>query len=155
MGLRGSGLNRKSSHNSIIGYSDSETVMLDFDHTPFRTVRYWSRCVMKRFRLGGCLILKSSDENYHVVFNRPVSWSENMKIVAWTALVTRNDSMKNWLVMQCIKGFSTLRVSAKAGKPAPRIVSRCGREDQQIQSFRRYRRRIKTMIQQLHIKKSR
>jgi hypothetical protein len=140
------GLTEKWSHNSIIGYSDSETVMLDFDHTPFRDVKYWAGRVMKRFRLGGCLILKSSDENYHVVFNRPVSWSENMKIVAWTSLVSRNESMKRWLLMQCIKGFSTLRVSAKTGKSAPRIVYRFGREDQQIQFFLQHRHRIKLIV---------
>ena len=66
----------------IIGFSDEETVMLDFDETPFKSVRYWARRVSRRFKLGGVIIAKSSEDNYHVVFNRRVTWTENVSIVA-------------------------------------------------------------------------
>jgi len=60
--------------------------MLDFDYMPFKSVRYWALRTLKWFKLGGFLILKSSRECYHVVFDRTVSWTENMRIVAWLCL---------------------------------------------------------------------
>jgi len=72
-------------HKSTIGYSDTETVKLDLDNMSFRTTKYWALKAMKRFKLGGFIILKSSWNCYHVVFNRTVSWSENMHIVAWVS----------------------------------------------------------------------
>ena len=70
------------SHNFILGFTDTETVMLDFDNTTFKTVRYWARRAMRWFDLSGFLILKSSEGCYHTIINRPVSWSENMKVMA-------------------------------------------------------------------------
>jgi hypothetical protein len=45
-----------------------------------------------------------------------------MHIVAWDALESRNSKLQRYLVMQCIKESSTLRVSPKNEKPSPRIV---------------------------------
>jgi len=129
----------------ILGYSDTETVMLDLDDTAFRVVKYWALRTMKWFKLGGFIILKSSEKCYHVVYNRKVSWSENMRIVAWVALLSRIEKLKKWFLMQCIKESSTLRVSPKRTKSSPRIVYRHGRQDEQIRSFLRYRRKIKNM----------
>ena len=84
----GSGV--KWNHNSILGFTDDETVMLDFDDTPFKQVKYWAQVAMKHYGLGGFLILKSSENHYHVVFNRRVDWAENMSIVAWVSLQSNN-----------------------------------------------------------------
>ena len=83
---KANGLTEKWNHRPVIGYSDKETVMLDFDYMPFKSVRYWALRTLKWFKLGGFLILKSSRECYHVVFDRTVSWTENMRIVAWLCL---------------------------------------------------------------------
>lgn len=56
-------------------------------------------------------ILRSSNDSYHVVFDRPVSWSKNMSIVAWASLMTNHAKLAKWFIMQCIKQASTLRVS--------------------------------------------
>lgn len=80
------GLTEKLSHKSVIGYTDKETVKLDFDNTPFKIVKYWAFRTLNWFKLGGFLILKSSEDCYHVVFNCPVSWAENMRVVAWVSL---------------------------------------------------------------------
>ena len=101
-------------------------MMLDFDNTTFKTVRYWARRAKKWHKLGGFIILKSSEGCYHVVFDRPVSWCENMKVVAWVALLSNIRELQRWLLMQCIKQSSTLRVSPKMEKPSPRIVYREG-----------------------------
>lgn len=136
-------MNGKSSLNFKIGFTDDETVMLDFDNTSFKDVRYWAHETMKRFKLGGFLILKSSENNYHIVFNRRVDWSENMSIVASATLACGNPRMTKWFLLQCRKREPTLRVGPKGNKPSPRIVYRYGRQDVQIQGFLEHRRMFK------------
>ena len=148
MVLKVGGLIATSNPKPILGYTDNETVMLDFDNTPFQTVKYWALRTMKWFKLGGFLILKSSENCYHIVFNRKVSWSENMSIVAWVSLLSHHENLKQWFLMQCIKQASTLRVSSKGMKPSPCIVYRFGDQREQIQGFLTYRRLIKTMYVQ-------
>ncbi len=132
-----------------MGFSDDETVMLDFDNTPFRIIKYWAFKAMKWFKLEGFIILKSSKNSYHVVFNRPVSWSENMRIVAWLSLLSGNKKLKKYFLMQCIKESSTLRVSNKGEKPSPRIVFRFGKQDKQIEEFLSFRTEIKRIIRKM------
>ena len=143
---KGSGFGVKWNHNSILGFTDDETVMLDFDDTPFKTVKYWAQVAMYYFWLGGFLILKSSENHYHIVFNRKVDWAENMSIVAWVSLQSNNQNMLRYLRMQCIKKASTLRVGPKNDKPSPRIVYREGREDEQISDFLYTRTIIKKIM---------
>jgi hypothetical protein len=138
------GLTEKSKAKPILGFTDTETVKLDFDETSFSKVKYWALRTMKWFRLGGFLILKSSEKHYHAVFNREVSWSENMRIVVWVALQSRNQGLLKWFHMQCIKESSTLRITTKRQKPSPRIIFRYGKEDQQIKHFLEYRNLVKS-----------
>jgi hypothetical protein len=147
--LKVHGLTEKSKAKPFLGFSDTETVMLDFDDTTSKTVKYLASRAVKWFKLGGYMILKSSKGCYHAVFNRPVSWSENMRIVAWVALQSHNKGLQKWFIMQCIKQSSTLRVSNKLGKPSPRVVFRFGRQDLQINNFIRNRHLIKTIIRKL------
>jgi hypothetical protein len=80
--LKASGSREKLPLNSVIGYTDTETVKLDLDSTAFKNVKDWALRAKNKFRLGGFLILKSSKNCYHVVFNRAVSWSENTRMHA-------------------------------------------------------------------------
>ncbi len=137
------GLIKRSSPKPIIGYSDTETVKLDFDYTHFRKVKYWALRTMNWFKLGGFIILKSSEQSYHVLFDREVSWSENMRVVAWVSLLAHCSGLHKWCLMQCIKESSTLRVSHKREKPPPRIVYRYGDQNEQVQNFLEYRALIK------------
>jgi hypothetical protein len=143
MAWRGVGLTKKSSRKPIFGYSDRTTVKLDFDGELFRKVKYWAEKILKHFRLGGCVILKSSRDHYHVLFNKTVSWEENCRAMAWVAVLSRNIGLRKWVLMQLIKGASTLRVSRKGDKGSPRIVLREGRQDQEIRAFLAWRKRIK------------
>ena len=135
-----------SIHNRIIGYTDKETVKLDFDNIDFKQVKYWANRAYNWFELSGFIILKSSHRNYHIMFNRTVDWSENLRIVAWVALESHNNGLHDWLIMQCIKEASTLRVSPKNGKSSPRIVYRYGREDEEIRNYLKYRNLIKRIL---------
>jgi hypothetical protein len=130
----------------ILGYSDTSTVKLDFDDTEFVIVKYWALRTMKWFKLGGFIILKSSRNHYHVVFDRSVNWRRNMHIVAWVALESKNTKLQKYQLMQCIKESSTLRVSHKKEKSSPRVVSRIGKQDNEVKSFLKWRRYIKRAI---------
>jgi len=151
--MKVNGLKRKSkAENSlpfILGFTDRNTVKLDFDNTPFKTVKYWAIRTMRWFRLKGFIILKSSKKSYHVVFDKKVSWEKNVKIMAWVSLLSQNKNLQKWFIMQCIKGSSTLRVSAKTEKPEPRIVYRYGSQNGQIAEFLAYRSLIKGIIRKL------
>jgi hypothetical protein len=143
------GLKKMLNHKAMIGLTDVETVKLDFDETTFQTVKYWALRALKHFQLEGFIIFKSSQNCYHVIFNRSVSWSENMHIMAWVSLLSHNESLLEWLRMQCIKEASTLRVSPKHDKPSPRLVFRYGIEDKQIKEFLHYRNFVKKMMQNM------
>ena len=142
----------KWTHNIVLGITDEETVKLDFDGTPLETVKYWAFRTMNWFKLEGFVIFKSSEKNYPVelegnvvfklckksylvVFNRKVSWRENVHIMAWVAIESQILKLKDYVLMQCIKEGSTLRVSPKGDKPSPKIVYRYGKQDGQIRNF--------------------
>jgi hypothetical protein len=143
------GLTEKSKANPILGISDTETVKLDFDEVPFSLVEYWALRTMKWFRLQGFVILKSSGKCYHVVFDRKASWKQNVRIVAWVALLSHNKGLAKWFLMQCIKGCSTLRVSSKREKPPPRVVCKFGEQNKNVKDFLRNRKIIKKMSAKL------
>lgn len=131
--------------------TDIETVKLDFDKTPFKTVRRWAFRTMKWFKLKGFIILKSSRNCYHVVFDRKVSWMENVKVMAWVCLLSKHRGLTGWFILQCIKKGSTLRVSTKKQKPTPRIVFRHAKQDGQIRRFLAYRKMVKTIARKLNV----
>jgi len=127
----------------ILGYTDRETVKLDLDNTDYHRVKSVVRWLMKKFNLCGFIILRSSKNSYHVVFNRTVTWEENIKIVGYASWMLANyftnHKLMSWMCMQMIKGSSTLRVSRKFGKPRPRIIYKEGDQDNEIAAFRAYR----------------
>src|SRR4030067_444252 len=77
----------------ILGFTDKETVKLDFDDKSFKTAKYWAFRADKRFRLDGFVILKSSEKHYHIVFDREVSWEKNLSIVGWVAVCSRSEEL--------------------------------------------------------------
>ena len=104
-----------------------KTVMLDFDNMKFKDVRYWADRTKKWFKLEGFIILKSSKDCYHQVFDRSVSWRKNVHIMNWVA---HNYCLANkivlpplvrYVLLQGIKEDSTLRIGWKGDKPPPRI----------------------------------
>jgi hypothetical protein len=144
MAKREAGLHsQRSIAKPILGLTDFKTVMLDFDNSKFKSVKYWSKKAMEKYDLGGFIILISSKNSYHVVFNRYVSQGENRSVIAWVAIVSKNVSMLRYLAMQCIKGVSTVRISEKNDKPPPRIVYRFGSQGNAIKDFLSYRQLIK------------
>lgn len=130
----------------IIGYTDRETVKLDIDNEMYKQIKSIARWLMKKFNLGGFIILRFSDDNYHVVFNRTVTWEENMHIIGFASYMLRNErggkKSMSWVIMQLIKESSTLRISTKGKKPRPRIIYKEGEQDKEIATFRAYREKF-------------
>jgi hypothetical protein len=159
MDLKVNGLKRKlKAENSnslpfVLGITDTESVKLDFDKTPFRTVKYYAMETMKWHKLKGFIILKSSENSYHVVFDKKVSWSENVRIMAWVCLISKHEALTKWFLLQCVKKESTLRASQKYNKPEPRIVFRYGSQDGMIAEFLAYRKIVKNIIAKLQRQK--
>ena len=144
MGNGVNGLSGKSCPKYILGYTSDETVMLDFDEATLGTVKYWARRAMNRFNLGGFLVLESSPGSFHVVFDRTVGWGENMRVVAWVALLSGKEKLRRWFLMQCIKMKPTLRVSGKSEvgdvvKAAPWVVWFEGSQSEEVSDYLRYR----------------
>jgi hypothetical protein len=129
----------------ILGYTDCKTVKLDLDDMPYLKVKEIVILIMNLFDLGGYLILKSSDNCYHVVFDRYVSWGQNVAIMARVSLllIKKNTKVLKWFLMQCIKGSSTLRVTPKKDKPAPRVVFTFSEQNHAVTNFLKERERIK------------
>ena len=152
--------NRKSKVKGprvVWGDWDKETVRHDWDDTPLGEVKLWAYRACFWFKLEGFVILRSSMKeyvvkkkgkvfyrylkgSYHVVFDKPVKWSMNVHIMDWAALESGNENLKKWAIMQGIKESSTLRVSVKGKKPAPKIVFRFGSQDRQVKKFLETRR---------------
>jgi len=106
------------------------------------------------FKLKGFIILKSSENRYHVVLDRKVSWSENVRITSWVCLRSRSGSLAKYSSMQYVKQGSTLRVSPKRNKPCPRIVFRYGALSEQVKGFLDFRMAVKAIMKQAVFSKS-
>ena len=134
----------------ILGLTDFETVMLDFDDFSFKSVKDWALKADEWFELGGGIILKSSYKHYHVVFDRYVSREENLRVVAWVAILSKSVPMLRYLAMQCIKMGSTLRVIPNKDKPSPRVVYKFCCQDHAVKDFLAYRQLIKRIYRSVY-----
>lgn len=147
----------------VWGDWDTDTVRLDFDNTILEEVLYWAYRTNFWFKLEGFIILESSHRdytakdkhktvfrfrkgNYLVIFNKPVEWSFNVHVMNWTALESGNENLKKYVIMQCIKETSTVRISRKRKKPIPKIIFRYGLQDKQIKKFLETRKLILSFL---------
>jgi len=80
-----------------------------------------------------------------------VSREENLRVVAWVAILSKSVPMLRYLAMQCIKMGSTIRVAPnpKEDKPSPRVVYRFGCQDNAVKDFLRFRQLIKRICRSL------
>ena len=139
----------------ILGDWGKHTVKLDFDGFPLGEVKWLVYRANEWFNLDGFLILESSTrtfrakhkksgkifyrfkkKSYHAVFNRRVSWVENTRIMAWVSMESHNEKLKDYALMQILKGSSTLRIGNKGKKPFPKPIFQFGNQDRQIAEFR-------------------
>ncbi len=112
-----------------IGFMTNRGVVLDLDNMTFKKAKWMAETLLKRYRLEGFVLVKSSEMSYHVVFNRYLNWRTITKILFSQYEVIR------YAVFQMKEGFLTLRVSAKNGKNKPRILLTFGKQDKLIKDY--------------------
>lgn len=101
----------------IIGYSDPNTVMLDFDDCGLVKTKKECERLTKKYALGGYLIARSSSRHYHAVFSAKVSYKRVCAIIDDSPCYGQQE-----LRLRELKGFTTLRISPINSKFRPRAA---------------------------------
>ena len=112
-----------------IGFNTDRGLMLDLDNMKFRKALQIAETLLKRHKLEGFLLIKSSKKNYHVVFNRYLSWK-----TITTILFSMYECVR-YAVFQMKEGQLTLRISKKNGKDKPKILRQVGKTDKLIKDY--------------------
>jgi hypothetical protein len=107
--------------NSLDGVTSKRIILLDFDDVDFDEVLYWARRACFWFKLNGFLIMRSSVNSCHVIFDKFVDWATNVSVMNSIAIQFDNEDFRSYVRLQCRKGQSTLRVGTKGygGIPFP------------------------------------
>jgi len=58
----------------VVGFMTDKGLVIDLDNMTYKKVRYLARTLCREHKLEGYIIVRSSPRNYHVVFNRYLSW---------------------------------------------------------------------------------
>jgi hypothetical protein len=106
-----------------IGFMTNRGVVVDLDNMTFKKAKWIAEMLLKRYRLEGFLLVRSSEKSYHVVFNRYLRWRTITKI-----LFSLYECIR-YAVFQMKDGFLTLRISKKNGKDKPKILMEVGKQD--------------------------
>ena len=113
----------------VIGFMTDKGVVLDLDNMTFKKAKWLAETLLKRYRLEGFLLVRSSEKSYHVVFNRYLSWKTITKILFSLYECVR------YAVFQMKEGYLTLRISKKNGKDKPKILMKVGKTDKLIKEY--------------------
>lgn len=131
MGENGSEILKKNwvEYGYCIGFITDKGLMLDLDNLLLYKVKRLAARLCNLHKLEGYIIIKSSDKNYHVVFNRYLRWKTILQIVFSQYVCIR------WGIHQARRGNLTLRISKKNGKNKPKIIFCTGKEDKLIKDY--------------------
>jgi hypothetical protein len=113
----------------VIGFMTDRGVILDLDNMTFKKAKWLAKTLLKRHKLEGFLLIKSSEKNYHVVFNKYLTWK-----TITTILFSFYEGVR-YAVFQMNAGALTLRVSRKNGKNKPRTLMKVGKTDRVIKDY--------------------
>jgi len=112
-----------------IGFDTDRGLMLDLDNMKFKKALWIARTLLRRYKLEGFLLIRSSHKNYHVIFNRYLSWKTITKI-----LFSQYEAIR-WAVFQMKQGKLTLRISKKNGRDKPKVLLKVGKTDKLIREY--------------------
>jgi hypothetical protein len=127
--------------NFVYGFTTDKGLLLDLDNTTLADTRKIAKKYCNRFKLEGFLILKSSQNNYHVVFNKYLTWKKTIEYlfkIVWTYHYHKHGSkpsLTSWAILQACKKSMTLRISNKKHKKAPRYIEDYGKTDKLIDDY--------------------
>lgn len=62
-----------------------------------------------------------------------------MHIISWIAQQSKSRKVSGFVLMQCIKESSTLRLGCKGEKPFPRVVFRFAKQGGEIRNYLKFR----------------
>lgn len=141
----------------VYGFTTSHGLLLDLDNTTLGETRKIAKKYMERFKLEGYLILRSSQNNYHVVFNKYMSWKKVLAClfkIVWYYHYHKHGikpSLTFWAILQACKETETLRVSRKERKSIPKVIQTKGKTDKLINDYLEF---MKVMLDIKHKHKS-
>lgn len=112
-----------------IGFNTDRGLILDLDNMKYKKALWIAKTLLEKYKLEGFLLIRSSDKNYHVVFNRYLSWKTITKI-----LFSQYESIR-WAVFQLKEGMLTLRISKKNSRDKPKILLKVGKTDKLVRDY--------------------
>ena len=119
----------ESMSNYIVGFVTEKGLMLDLDNINQKKARKIAQITCKKHKLKGYLLVKSSRNHYHIIFNRTnISWRKTLQIIFSL------HKCVFWGIQQARKGWLTLRISQKKGK-IPKIIEAKGNTDKLINLY--------------------
>jgi hypothetical protein len=118
--------------NVVVGFCSNTILMLDLDLHTEAAAEKFSKCYSRFHKLGGALLIKTSDSHqvdlfgsklskYAVIFGKILSWQE----ILWHLKECRRLGMieRAFLNLRAF-GYITIRVNAKNDKtPPPKVVA--------------------------------
>lgn len=109
----------------MVGYTTQEHLLVDLDKMSEARAYLVAKMITSEFReLGSCLIVKSSDFHYHLIYDVYHKWDHIVYIVKLLADVGL--VQKNYAQVRTFRRDLTLRVSPKKGedyyRPAPEPI---------------------------------
>jgi len=94
----------------VTGYSTNWHLLLDLDHTGYCIAKKIAAMVYKNYPfLGTYLILHSSRDNFHVVYDRKIGWNRILKIVSTLAQLHLLNA--DYMRIRKFRGDLTLRTN--------------------------------------------
>lgn len=112
-----------------IGFTTTKGVCLDLDNISEFKARKIAQHTYEKYKLEGYLIMKSSNNHYHIIFNKYITWRKVGQIIFGLYIVTA------WGIWQMRKGEITLRISKKNMKNKPKEIMRKGKTDKLIKDY--------------------
>lgn len=113
----------------VIGFTTDKGIIIDLDNMTYKKAKYIADTLLKKHKLEGFLLIKSSEKSYHVVFNKYLSWKKITKI-----LFSLYECIR-YAVFQMKEGCLTLRISRKNGENKPKILVKVGKTDKLIKDY--------------------
>jgi len=124
-----SGIKRWVETGYCIGFMTKQGLVFDLDNMSYKSAKRFAERLLKQYKLEGYLLIRSSPKNYHIVFNKYLSWRTITKI-----LFSQYKCL-GWAVFQMKSGYLTIRISRKNNEFKPRILLRVGNLDKLCRKY--------------------
>lgn len=109
----------------VVGYTTQDHLLVDLDNCSEDKARIIANKILDEYPyLGDCLLVKSSDGHYHLIFDDLVKWETLVRIIE--VLADLGIVQKNYAQVRTFRRDLTLRISEKQGvdryRPPPQPI---------------------------------